>query len=241
MAGDGHFMTTAIRLLPFAIGDGAGNMAADEAMLGSAADGVASLRFYSWSPATASLGYFQTAAVAPHGLPWVRRSTGGATLVHHHELTYALALTADSLAAGWIARMHEVIRLALARFDVETSLVKADDIRGEVLCFQKQTVGDLICHGHKVVGSAQRKHRRSLLQHGSILLRQSPWTPELPGIEELTGKCLAEQELSDQIVRELAAAIGWSVEPGEWTSAELAATVTLRAEKFGHASWNDKR
>ena len=28
-------------------------------------------------------------------LPWLRRPSGGLTLVHHHELTYALALLLD--------------------------------------------------------------------------------------------------------------------------------------------------
>ena len=35
-------------------------MAADEVMLESAVTGVASLRFYGWTEATVSLGYFQT-------------------------------------------------------------------------------------------------------------------------------------------------------------------------------------
>ena len=35
---------------------------ADETLLLSAQDGVASLRFYQWSPATLSLGYFQPAS-----------------------------------------------------------------------------------------------------------------------------------------------------------------------------------
>ena len=58
-------------------------MAADEALVRSAAEGIASLRFYGWSAATLSLGYFQ-----PHStrfsdpllaaLPWVRRPSGGA-------------------------------------------------------------------------------------------------------------------------------------------------------------------
>ena len=51
-----------IRLLPLEIADGPSNMAADEMLLESAAQGVASLRFYGWSEATVSLGYFQPAA-----------------------------------------------------------------------------------------------------------------------------------------------------------------------------------
>ena len=81
-----------IRLLPFGSADGPTNMAADEALLECASAGVASLRFYTWTEATVSLGYFQPAAAREQvadlaRLPWVRRSTGGAAIVHHHELT----------------------------------------------------------------------------------------------------------------------------------------------------------
>ena len=68
------------RLLPFAVADGARNMATDETLLESAVAGVASLRLYGWSQATVSLGYFQpemvrrTELLAP--LPFVRRPSG---------------------------------------------------------------------------------------------------------------------------------------------------------------------
>src|SRR5262245_26530345 len=88
-----------IRLLPYAIADGPHNMAADETLLEGAGRGVASLRFYGWSEATLSLGYFQPArrrfdAERLASLPFVRRPSGGDALVHHHELTCALALPA---------------------------------------------------------------------------------------------------------------------------------------------------
>src|SRR5205823_2015987 len=84
-----------VRLLPDGVGDGPTNMALDEALLATAVAGEASLRFYGWGEPTLSLGYFQPSAPARAmfpGLPWLRRATGGAALVHHHELTYALAL-----------------------------------------------------------------------------------------------------------------------------------------------------
>ena len=39
--------------------------------------------------------------------------------------------------------------------------------------------------GFKVVGSAQRRRAGAILQHGSILLRQSERTPELRGVCDL--------------------------------------------------------
>jgi len=242
-------MASSLRFLPFAVADGPTNMAADEAMLRAAAEGVASLRFYAWSPPTLSLGYFQAAAVRFSDenfarLPWLRRATGGATLIHDQELTYALALPAGlpwQTGQPWMRRFHDIIRLALAPLNVAVDLAVKDDARGDVLCFEKQTVGDLLCHGHKIGGSAQRKHRRSLLQHGSIVLRRSPFTPTLPGIFELTGIDVIPSVLIESIDSQLAAATGWTFEPSVWSAAELRLIERLSREKFGDASWNDKR
>ena len=55
-----------IRLMPNETADGPHHMAADEVLLGQAAQGIASLRFYTWSQATLSLGYFQPAAIRHH-------------------------------------------------------------------------------------------------------------------------------------------------------------------------------
>ncbi|HMF12835.1 MAG TPA: hypothetical protein VKE94_11030, partial [Gemmataceae bacterium] len=110
------------RLLPYVVDDGPRNMAADEALLHSALDGTASLRFYGWSPATLSLGYFQPASVRNadprlRALPFVRRPSGGDTLVHHHEMTYALTLPAgppwQPRGTTWLGRMHGIIACGL--------------------------------------------------------------------------------------------------------------------------------
>src|SRR5829696_8825707 len=119
---------SAIRLLPWMTTDGPWNMAADEALLASAAAGVASLRFYGWTEPTLSLGYFQPHAPARSlpalaSLAWVRRPSGGLALVHHHEVTYALALPPGAAwqpaGQSWLIRMHEVIHEALLAFGVE--------------------------------------------------------------------------------------------------------------------------
>ncbi|MBX9680451.1 MAG: lipoate--protein ligase family protein [Gemmataceae bacterium] len=226
-------------------------MASDEAMADAAANGLTSLRFYGWSAATVSLGYFQHAAVreadpslAP--LPWVRRPSGGATLVHHHELTYALALPAVIAGrdiSSWIRRAHgwiaDSLNTLIGRPLVES--VADQRILGSVLCFQKQTVGDLTLAGFKIVGSAQRKHRGALVQHGSILLRQSEHAPLLPGIRELARVELAAEEAVDELLRRwpLLASIPLSL--GTWSHDEETTIAHLRAEKYASDRWNFKR
>lgn len=241
-----------VRLLPWNTRDGPHNMAADEVMLHSAAAAhIASLRFYGWTPATLSLGYFQPAAARLTNpllaaLPWVRRPTGGATLVHDGEVTYALALPpgvpwrADE---PWMPRMHRIIAEALKSLGVpkRLSLVEKPNRPGEVLCFQQHTPGDLVCDAAKIVGSAQRKHRRALLQHGGILLAQSRYTPQLPGLRELAGATLVAADVEAAIVAAFEKATGWTVNRRNWTKEEAQQIDMLASEKYRTATWNEKR
>jgi lipoate-protein ligase A len=239
-----------VRLLPFASADGPSNMAADEVLVHTAArDRLASLRFYAWSPPTLSLGYFQAAAVRRADpllaqLPWVRRPSGGATLVHHHELTYCLALPAGAWQAGepWMARMHRVIVAALdgCGLGKRIALLDQSGRSGDVLCFERQTPGDVVCTGSKIVGSAQRKHRQALLQHGSILLARSPYTPRLPGLYELTGVALTAVQLAQAVASEFARETGWTLTAADWSEDECGQFPAL-AGKYRSPAWNEKR
>ena len=266
-------MEAVIRLLPYADADGATNMAADETLIRSAAQGIASLRFYGWTAATLSLGYFQPCVVrradpqlAP--LPWVRRPSGGATLVHHHELTYALALPAGSpWQAGppWLPRMHRIIAAALAEMGLAEQIESVPDMpirhgdtlacasglrpykpeaqakKAPVLCFEQLTSGDLLCAGRKIVGSAQRKYRQALMQHGSILLKRSEHTLALPGICESAGVALPSAQVLDAILRAFAENTGWRMEIGHWADQEKVCIEELVVGKFATAAWNEKR
>jgi lipoate-protein ligase A len=237
------------RWFPWTCADGAQNMATDEALLHTAADkGIATLRFYGWSRATLSLGYFQAAAdrlrsARLAGLPWVRRPSGGKALVHHHELTYSLALPAG-FARDWMPRMHErVILPALNLLGLAGQIRAATETRflGEFLCFEQQTPADLVCSGHKVAGSAQRKYRRSLLQHGAILLAQSEYAPELPGIKELTGVDLSVQVLQMAILDEFRRDTGWQAREGTWLEEEKEDIRKMVDHQYKTAGWNEKR
>jgi lipoate-protein ligase A len=243
-----------VRLLPFEIADGPANMAADETLAVTAVEtGTASLRFYGWTPATLSLGYFQAAAARlanPRlaALPWVRRPSGGATLVHDRELTYCLALPPGSpwqSGASWMTRMHALVAHALSGLGAATTLVQNPRELGEVLCFQQQTPGDVLAGPadvvSKIVGSAQRKYHRALLQHGAVLLGQSPHTPELPGIAELTGVDIAPRSLADAIAAAFERRTGWRLLEGQWTDAEMRRRATLSMTRYAAASWNERR
>lgn len=243
------------RLLPFAVADGPANMAADEVMLESAAAGVATLRFYGWTPPTLSLGYFQPERSRlddPRltALPFVRRPTGGKTLVHDRELTYALALPAgppwqhkEPGSLPWLCHMHRIIAAALRRLDVETAAVQCatGPAHPDPLCFHSLTPGDLTIGGAKVVGSAQRRLRGALLQHGAVLLAASPNTPSLPGVQETTGRAPPALALAEAIEREWTQQTGWPLTPATWSVAEGRRAEEFIRDKYATSAWNYKR
>ena len=238
-----------LRLLPFVRAGGAWQMAADEVMLEAAA-GTASFRVYAWTEATLSLGYFQPAAVRRsdpllESLPYVRRASGGATLVHDRELTYALALPAgapwQTRGESWVRRMHGVLRDVFASFGVETRLCATERKLGEVLCFLHHTPDDLLLGGAKVAGSAQRKMRGAVLQHGGVLLAQSAHTPALPGVAELTGVVVDAVDFQTALTERLAQATGWRLEGDEWSAAERSRIEERATSKYADPAWNDKR
>lgn len=179
-----------------AANSGLWNMAVDEVLLQSAIEGIATLRWYTWREPTVSLGYFQreeelAADSRLVHLPRVRRLSGGGTLVHDRELTYSLALPPSQRLIErpmeLYGLVHQVIQQVLRERGVESELrgqtVKHRD--EPFLCFAREDENDLVLKGHKVLGSAQRRRRGAILQHGGLLLRASAITPELLGIMDL--------------------------------------------------------
>jgi len=157
-------------------------MAEDMALLEQAERGELepTLRFYEWSQPTVSLGFHQPEQVLDAErlraarMPWVRRPTGGAAVLHSEELTYAIVIPD---VAGASARVQELVSRAIA-LGLRDIGVEADaDSRGEPLtalpnrssCFVRTSRWEVTARGRKIVGSAQRRLTRALLQHGSIL------------------------------------------------------------------------
>ncbi len=244
------------RLLIHPPGGGAWNMAVDEVLLENAARGQLSLRFYQWQEATVSLGYFQAlsernAHPASLACPLVRRSSGGGAIVHDglgHDLTYSLAVPGVPRRGDEQARLyavlHEALIDALSDFGVAATSCPEHRLPPRTkpfLCFQRQTPGDVLLEDQKILGSAQRRNLMALLQHGSVLLQQSPFVPELPGIGELRGRKLDVEPL-----REVWQSRLWDRWPVTWQRAELTKPEIARAEelvaqKYGNPRWNARR
>ena len=170
--------------------DAASNMALDEALLvmHEAGATLPTLRVYGWCQPTLSLGYAQNAhqevdlaACHAQGVAVVRRPTGGRAVLHDQEVTYSVVMPL-ALEDGphTITEHYRRIGMALAAALQALGLpvhlarpqVRATPTRAPAspACFAALSRYELSVAGKKMVGSAQKRAQRALLQHGSIPL-----------------------------------------------------------------------
>ena len=243
------------RLIVEGADSGARQMAVDEVLLeGAAAGGGATLRFYQWIEPTLSLGYFQRYAerdahAASRDCALVRRQTGGGAILHDRELTYSLVSPWAHPLATDATRLYDAVHQSLIRVLAEMGLNARQRAVQHTqpasaqpfLCFQRQTMGDVLLGETKICGSAQRRRRGAILQHGSLLLATSTAAPELPGILEVGGRALEAGELAERWGRKIAATIQLALSPGALSPAECTTASSLGREKYGAELWNRRR
>ncbi len=158
-------------------------MALDHSMARLAAatgDGV--VRVYGWRPATVSFGRnqrtrgaYDPARLAAEGLGVVRRPTGGRSILHDRELTYAVALPLASAtgARGAYDAVTALLLEALRRLGVDAERARPHARSrppGPTACFAEPAAGEVSWKGAKLAGSAQWAEGEALLQHGSVLV-----------------------------------------------------------------------
>jgi len=201
---------------------GAWNMAVDEALLEeSLRTGDVFVRLYRWSEATVSLGYFQKATDCDTNehlatLPVVRRLSGGGAILHHHEQTYSCCLPPRHPIASQPLQLYDLIHSVFIEFLNEQGVTvtpRGKDARvtpEPFLCFLRNAAPDLVVHGHKVLGSAQRRRRGAVLQHGSLLLRASEFASELPGLLDLAPEIRWDDSTAEGLGERMASVLGSS-------------------------------
>jgi lipoate-protein ligase A len=240
---------------------GAWNMAVDEVLLESAdAEGECTLRFYQWQEPTLSLGYFQTYTDRLRHAPSsrsavVRRSSGGGAILHDHELTYSFAVpNAHPLAAdrlGFYRAVHLALIAVLADWGIEATLYEppsppmllpeGEGRRLPFLCFERRSPGDVLVTGAKIAGSAQRRSRGAVLQHGSVLLARSNAAPELDGLKELTNKSIKPQSMIEKWLAVLTQSTPDVVQKSLLSPLQHNRAAVLAREKYASADWTENR
>ena len=247
------------RLIMDQPGLGPWNMAVDQALLVEAEEsGQPTLRYYSWSKPTLSLGYFQ--GYSDRGLhkpslacDVVRRTSGGGAILHDREITYSLCIPS---ANRWSKRncelyelVHQQIIAVLARFGMNARIY--DQLEGDqqsverlgkpFLCFQRRSEGDILLGQHKIGGSAQRRLKRSLIQHGSLLLARSPFAKELKGVNDLGSFRLPTSQFCTELTDRLGGMLDFEFETSKLSTQIVRRSREFAASQFGDESWTKKR
>jgi lipoyl(octanoyl) transferase len=157
--------------------DAAFNMALDEALLENVSQlGKPVLRFYGWTEPAATFGYFQKLSEverATHLRPLIRRPTGGGIVPHDVDWTYSFVVPPNHewyllKAIESYRRIHEWIQNAFTKLEIETELAPCCKKSLPGQCFVGHEKFDLLWHGKKNAGAAQRRNKSGLLIQGSV-------------------------------------------------------------------------
>lgn len=168
------------------------NMALDECLLNwqSEKSMPPTIRFYEWAVPTLSIGYFQRAEkeinmeeVKKRGFEFVRRPTGGRSVLHDSELTYSVIVSEDHPEMPkTVTEAYRIISQGIlegfqslgleAYFAVPKTQQERDDLKNprSSVCFDAPSWYEIVVEGRKIAGSAQTRQKGVILQHGSIPL-----------------------------------------------------------------------
>jgi lipoate-protein ligase A len=260
---------TAFRLLVTEPLDGAHNMALDEALLLGrlACESAPTVRFFSWDPATLSLGYGQPldgridlGAATALGIGLVRRPTGGSAILHEGpdlEVTYSVAASAEDFPGAdellatyrWIGRALEAgLRSLGAPVDM-VAAQPSNPASMPAFCFARTGSHELEVDGRKLVGSAQRRQANGFLQHGSVMLgaaadrlrRVFPGDADplrgMTTLEAVLGRRPSFDETVEALGRGFRDAHGIDLRPGGLDAREEALMASLARDKYATEQW----
>ncbi len=188
------------------------------------------VRIYRWETPTVSLGYFQKDDAEIDArlqqCPRVRRVTGGGAILHDDELTYSCVLPTSHPLCRTPIQIYNVIHGAIVTLlqqcgvdcAMRQDLLEAQSQSTDepFLCFLRSDPRDVVLSGAKILGSAQRRRRGNVLQHGSILMRASRLTPEIPGIVDLCPEFRVE-EFDRDLPQAVVEAIAGKHQLRDWT------------------------
>ncbi|MBI1802932.1 MAG: lipoate--protein ligase family protein [Ignavibacteriae bacterium] len=165
---------------------GSFNMEFDEALAGQfdSSRDDALLRIYGWKPYAISLGIhqrmedFDLQRLSDEGIDIVRRPTGGRAILHAHELTYSIVMSAGDRGVREVYRYIgrglleglNILGISAQLSEDDERLTTPLSNPASIPCFSSSAKCEIRFEGKKIVGSAQRRYGTIILQHGSFLL-----------------------------------------------------------------------
>jgi len=234
------------------------NMAMDEAMLLLRGINAVenTLRLYVMKPSAVTIGYFQSLSqsvnlryVEEHGIPVVRRVSGGGSVYHDSwgEVTYAVVLSTSSVPKDYLESFKlicEGVVRAARRLGCEASFAPLNDV---------------VAHGRKLSGSAQARKLGALLQHGTFMYATDVNTLanslRVPGVKyggastirkrvitvsECVGRCISKEEAIEALIEGFAEALNVEFVQSKYSPAELELAKSLEW-KYRSREWTALR
>lgn len=187
-------------------------MAIDEAILRSFDEGESppTIRFYRFKPSAITLGYTQdidetidTQACEQHDIPYVRRITGGGTVFHDYEgeITYSMVTEKieGEIEESFFTLLEPIIE-TLKDYDLDAKF---------------KPYNDILVEKRKISGSAQRRGKKGMLQHGTLMYATDlEVLSEILKVDEEKLKARGAKSFTD-LVTTIEDEIGWKPEPEE--------------------------
>jgi lipoyl(octanoyl) transferase len=129
------------------------------------------------------------------------------------------------------------------------------------LCFQRRSPGDVVfiatnvalsggvnlsqapasLPSYKILGSAQRRYRGAVLQHGSLLLERSPAAPELAGWSDLAQPTIARNAIITESADRLSRALGLQLHEAKLPPSLESIAAQIANNKYGSPAWTKRR
>lgn len=146
------------------------------------------LRFYEWEKKAITYGHF----IDPHkylklecakklGFDIARRPTGGGILFHIQDFTFTVAIPCHhpNCSKNVLENYHFVNSTVLQAIHEIGSFCnlaeKKETLPLREFCMATPTQYDLLLHGYKIGGAAQRMTRFGFVHQASIFLTNAPW------------------------------------------------------------------
>jgi len=198
----------------------------------------------------------------------VRRQSGGGAILHDRELTYSVTLPAAHSLAHHAEQLYNAVHESIIAvltphiaavsnaWMLRTRCTNRDmPIADErFLCFQRRARGDVVLTSNgsssaidstpldwKILGSAQRRRRGAILQHGSLLVERSAAAPELAGLNDLTGTALSAADLAARLPDYLSCALQVRLQESSLPGHIRHLATELKTRKYGIAGWTNRR
>lgn len=187
-------------------------MAIDEAILRSFDEGDSpqTIRFYRFKPSAITVGYTQdiddvinTETCEEFDIPYVRRITGGGTVYHDYngEITYSMITNKieGEIEESFFTLLEPIIE-TLKNYELDAKF---------------KPYNDILVEKRKISGSAQRRGKKGMLQHGTLMYATDLDTlSEILKIDEEKLQKRGAESFTD-LVTTIEDELGWKPEPEE--------------------------